>query len=378
MLKKYSKLLLDKSLIIFNKIKPILLSIVIGLLFGFILMIIFNPNRAVSGMRHLLFGVFTFGGIKGFGDVLFKATPIIVAGVALIFSFKSGLFNIGASGQMIVGSYVAIHIGVLWNLPSPIHWIVAIILGAIAGGIWGLIPGLLKAYRNTNEVVATIMMNYIGTLLVIFMIKTYVYSPDAMSQDIQSTAWLPRFGQLFGDSQVNIGFLIAIAIAIIAYFIIFRTKLGFELQSSGFNPDGSKYAGMNEKKNIILSMTVSGLLAGLAGTLIYLSFFIDSFNSLNANNLGIDLVLLPQGFDGISVALLSLNNPIGAIFSGIFLSLLKQGGSYLTLDGYIPQLSEIITSVVIYTIAISSGIQMYIKKVRTKRLMTKKIKEGEL
>ena len=353
---------------LFVKARPSLIAIGIGLTIGFIIMLIFNPSGAFPGLIHMLLGGFN-NGVFSIADMLTKATPIILTGVALVFAFKSGLFNIGASGQMIMGAYTAIHIGVLWNIPAPFHWIVAIILGTLAGAIWGMIPGLLKAYRNANEVVVTIMMNYIGTLTVIYLVKTYVYNDGyAKSLNIQTSAELPKLGGIFANTTLTIGIIIAVLVAILGHIVMHKTTLGYQLQAAGMNPDGAKYAGMNEKANIIKTMMISGGLSGLAGALVYL---------VKGKNLGVTLVLLTEGFDGISVALLGLNEPIGALLAGLFLSHINTGGFFMQVDGFVPQITEIVIAVIVYITAISAGIQLYMKNRKLKKEQERLIQEKE-
>src|SRR5690554_4885722 len=346
----------------YKKMQPSLIAVGIGVFIGFILMLIFNPGGAFPGLIRMILGGFN-GGIKGLGDVLLHATPIILTGVALVVAFKTGLFNIGASGQMIVAGYVAVHIGVLWNLPAPLHWIVALLFGTLAGAIWGAIPGILKAFTNTNEVVSSIMLNYIGTFLAVFLVKANVYNgATAKSLNIQSSAELPGFGQLFGNSKVNIGILIAIGIAVLVYYLFKKTTFGYELKASGFNRDASRYAGMNAKRNIVLSMLISGAIVGLGGAIQFLVI---------GTNLGTTYDLLPEGFDGISVALLGLTEPIGEIFAGTFLSYIKQGGFYMQVNGFPQQIIDIIIAVIVYTTSISVAIQLFFKNLKEKRLLKK-------
>lgn len=358
----------------YNMLKPSLLAIGIGLLIGFIIMLIFNPSGAFSGLMRMLTGglILPGGGIsmKAIGDVLLKAAPIILSGLSLVVAFKTGLFNIGTPGQMIVGGYVATHIGVLWNLPSPIHWIVAIIFGMLAGAVWGSIPGILKAFTNTNEVVSSIMLNYIGTYLVIHLVKTNILNVTyAKSMNIRASAEITGFSNLFSNSKVNMGILIAIGIGVIIHFIFQKTTFGYELKASGFNKDASKYAGMNAKRNIILSMILAGAIAGIAGAVQFLVI---------GTNIGTTYVLLPEGFDGISVALLGQTNPIGAILSGTFLSYIRQGGFAMQIDGFVPQIIDIIISIIIYVVSITMGIQMFIKHLKEKRALKQALDKEEL
>lgn len=357
---------------IWMKLKPALISILIGLLVGLIIMLIINPGRAFSGMFYLLFGVFMIGDFtQNFGDILFNATPLLIIGLAMVIAFRSGLFNIGGSGQMVVGAFVAVLIGIKWDIPSPWHWMVAIIFGTIAGALWGMIPGLLKAFRNTNEVVSSIMMNYIGMYLVASQVFMQgIYDPNSgQSLPVNQTAWLPRFDAIFGNSHANIGFLIAIALVVFMHILVYNTRLGFELQASGFNKDASLYAGMNSKKNTVITMLISGGLAGLAGSMLFLSNYINTVNIIVYNRLPSESILLSQGFDGISVALLAVNEPIGAVLSSLFLSIIRRGATYMSLPqagGYVSQISEIIIAIIVYTIGISAGIQIFGKKYITK------------
>lgn len=350
---------------VFQKLLPSLISIGIGLVIGFFVLLAFNPGNSIMGFITILFGSLTRG-MNGIGNMLYQATPIILTGLALVVAFKAGLFNIGAPGQMIVGAYVAIHIGVLWNLPGGIHWMVAILLGTLAGAIWGAIPGILKVLSNTNEVITSILLNYIGTLMVILFVKTNVYNEAfAKSLNIQVSAALPKLSFIFNGSAVHLGIVIAIIAVVIIDFIFRKTTLGFMLQASGYNQEASKYAGMNAKKNIVISMAISGALAGLAGTVYYLQI---------GNNLDVALHLLGFGFDGISVALLGQSSPIGAFLAALFLANLRVGGSYLQLFGYSPQIVEIIISVIIYVSAISTGLLVFIK-LKMKNKKAKKIEE---
>lgn len=356
--------------ITWTKLKPALISIVIGLLVGLIIMLVVNPAQAFQGFMLLLGGFTRIGNItSNMGDILFKATPILVMGLALIVAFRSGLFNIGGSGQMFIGAFVAVYIGARVPMPAPWHFIVAMLGGVAAGFVWGLIPGLLKAFRNTNEVVATIMMNYISMYFVVSMVyELRMFNPATTKTiPVLESAWLPRFGEgVFSNSQLNIGFLIALLVVFVVHTLIYHTKTGYELQATGFNKDASLYAGMNSKANVILSMSISGMLAGLAGALFFLSNFRTTLGSAIYNELPVLTTLLPEGFTGISVALLASNEPIGAVFSSIFLSFLSYNSAFLTLAGYKQQIADIIISVIVYSIGISAGIQFYFGKLKLK------------
>lgn len=336
---------------VFHVMKPSLIAISIGLIMGFIVMLIFNPAQSFQAFLQLLMGGLNRGS-DGIGTTIYRAAPIILTGLSVAFAFKTGLFNIGASGQMMIGAYVAIHIGVLWNLPTGIHVIVALIGGILGGMLWGVIIGLLKAYRNVNEVVTSIMMNYIAANLIIILIRSNVYnSTSARSLGVQASALLPSLN-LFPGSSANIGFGITVLVVLCTHILIHKTTLGFELKTTGFSFDGATYAGMNIKRNTLISFLFSGAFAGLAGAVTYL---------VSGKTISIAYTIFTEGFDGISVALLGLGEPIGALFAGLFLSHLRQGGFYMQLYGFVPEIVDIIISVIIYASAIAASVPMLLK-----------------
>lgn len=329
-----------------------LFAIFIGLVFGFIVLLISNPSEAVQGFTIILKGGFNTNA-KGLGQVLYFATPLIMTGLSVGFAFKTGLFNIGAAGQFIMGAFTAVYIGVKWTfLPAPLHWMVAILGAALIGGLWALIPGLMKAYLNVHEVISTIMMNYIGMYTANFLIKATVYdSKKALSMGTAPSSVLPKGGLDYvfynplGNgkdlSTVNSGIWIAILLAIVMYIILNKTTFGYELKACGFNKHASRYAGINEKRNIVLSMVIAGALAGIGGALLYLS-------GANGRHIKVVDVLAVEGFNGIPVALLGLSNPIGIIFSAIFISYITQGGNYMQTLDFVPEVIDIIIACIIY------------------------------
>lgn len=340
----------------FNKAVSSIIAIIIGLLFGFLILIIANPDNAVQGFLTILGGGFMGGG-QGFGQVLYYATPLIMTGLSVGCAFKTGLFNIGASGQFIIGGAAAIYVGVYWTSLGSVHWIVAILCAALVGGLWGALPGLLKAFFNVHEVIATIMMNYIGMYTANYVISHYAYDANRnLSMDVAKTAEIPKWGlddifyNQFGaykeTSSLNGGFIIAVVIAIIVYIVFYKTIFGYELMAVGHNKDAGKYAGINSKKQIIMSMIIAGALAGIGGALVFLS-------GPSARHIAIVDELAVDGFNGISVALLGLSNPIGIIFSSIFIGYLDQGGTYLQSLNYMPEVIEIIVACIIYFSAFS-------------------------
>ncbi len=336
-----------------------LIAILVGLVFGGLILLISNPGQALQGLGIIVAGGFG-GGMKGVGQTLYYATPLIMTGLSVGFAFKTGLFNIGASGQLITGGLAAIYVGVNWTwLPDPLHWVVALLAAMVVGGLWGAIPGILKAKLNVNEVIACIMCNYIGMYGVNYLIKN---SPSIYDQlrnqtvSVDPAAAIPKWGldQVFYNlkgnyhdvSSVNGGILLAILLAVLMYVLLNKTVFGYELKACGYNRHASKYAGINESRCILLSMAIAGALSGIGGGLMYLA---------PATGLHIEVVdvLSAVGFNGIPVALLGLSNPIGIIFSGLFISHITQGGNYLQRLNYMPEIIDIIIGVIIYFSAFS-------------------------
>lgn len=338
-------------------------AIVLGLIVGLIILILCNPGQAFPGFATILTGAFTHGA-KGVGQVFYYATPIILTGLSVGFAFKTGLFNIGTPGQFILGGFGAVYVGILWTSLGPAHWIVALLASVILGAVWGLVPGLLKAYFNVNEVISSIMMNYIGMYLVNWTVKSYKPLFNNLrneSRNVAATANIPKMGldKLFPGSSVNGGILIAILIVILIWFLLNKTTFGYELKAVGFNRDASKYAGINEKKSIILSMVIAGAIAGLAGGLLYLAG--------TGKHIEIKDVLPSEGFTGISVALLGLSNPIGVLFSGIFIAYLTAGGFYLQLFEFSTEIIDIIVAVIIYFSAFALMVKILLAKIKKEK-----------
>ena len=329
-------------------IVPSILAIICGLLFGLIILLFTNPSQAFPGFFTILQGGFK-DGMSGIGQMLYIATPIIMTGLSVGFAFKTGLFNIGAAGQFTMGAFIAVYIGVKWTwIPAPIHWLVALIGAAVGGALWGMVPGILKAWRNVNEVISSIMMNYIGMYLVNYMIRTTIFDQvKNQTLPIEKSAIIPKAGldKIFSANNLNIGIFIAIFFVILIYILIEKTTFGYELKACGLNPDASKYAGINSKVNIVLSMVIAGALAGIGGGLLYLAGSGKYMQVLD--------VIAAEGFSGISVALLGLSNPIGILFAGLFIGFITVGGYNMQLFSFSPEIIDIIIAAIIYCGAFS-------------------------
>lgn len=337
-----------------------LLAIGIGLVFGFIVLLIANPSNVFGG-----FGKILFGGFGRLDDVLYFAIPIIMTGLAVGFAFKMGLFNIGASGQYTTGLFFAIYISLVWQG----HWIFCILGGLIGGMLIGAIPGILKAYFNVNEVITSIMLNYI-TMLMIDMIVNG--NGTLFNSTLGATRYLPEVSQLPGiggaGSNLNIAIFFAIAIAIVLHIVLNRTTFGYELIATGYNKDASNYAGINYKRNTILTMVIAGGLAGLGGAFAILAPSAIAGSSMTYAPVN---VIAVAGFNGIAVALLGASNPIGIIFSAIFISFIQRGGSSAALFGYKPEIIDVVIAVIIYfsafSLIMSSWIGKFFKKKREEK-----------
>ncbi len=330
----------------FSAFTSALLAIALGLIIGFIVMVIAGSEKAGIGFKTVL-----TGGFSKLGDVFYFATPIMMTGLAVGFAFKMGLFNIGASGQYTMGMFFAMYVGFMFKMPPEIHWIACVLAGMIGGMLWGIIPGFFKAFLNVNEVITSIMFNYIGMYLVDMWVRSNKTMYVAM---MTRTAYLPGSAQLpslgVEGSNVNISIFIAIILAIILFIVLNKTTFGFELKATGYNKHASKYAGMNGTRNIIYTMAIAGGLAGLGGAFYILAPAAIKGSSMTYEPIN---VIAANGFNGIAVALLGNSSPIGIIFSAVFISHIQRGGTLTSLYGYKPEIIDIVIAVIIYFSAFS-------------------------
>lgn len=318
-----------------------LLAIALGLLFGLIIMLIANPLDAFQGFIAII-----TGGFARIADVFYYATPILMTGLSVGFAFKMGMFNIGASGQYTMGMFFAMYVGFMFPMTSGLHWCVALLAAVIGGMVWGAIPGIFKAFFNVHEVITSIMFNYIGMYLVDMLVRenSVMYiSTRARTAYLPASVQLPSLG--IPGSCLNISIIFAILFAIILYIVLNKTTFGYELKATGYNKHASDYAGMNGKKNIVLSMAIAGGLAGLGGAFSILAPSAISGSSMIYEPIN---VIAADGFNGIAVALLGALNPIGIIFSATFISFLQRGGTLANLYGFKPEIIDIVISVIIY------------------------------
>jgi len=335
-----------------QKIIASLVAVLFGFIFAFIILsfaslINVKDSSPVQGLITIMSGGLTTSGLKGLGTILRYATPVILTGLSVGFAFQTGLFNIGTPGQFIMGGFSAAFVSVRWEfIPVEYRWVVAILVAVLVGGLWGMISGVLKATRNVNEVISSIMLNYIGMYTVSNLVDLI---PDKFnpSRTQIPPSRIPTFGldQIFGQNTVDFGIIIAIVVVILIWILLSKTTFGYELKACGFNRSAARYAGINDSKGIIASMFIAGALAGLAGALVYIASITKVIDQLT--------VLQKEGFDGISVALLGLSHPIGILFSGFFISMLRNAGLPLSRSGFNEEVVRIMTSTIIYASAFS-------------------------
>ncbi len=339
----------------------IILAVISGILFGFLIMLIVNPSESGGGLFTILFGGF-LNGRTGLGNVLIYTAPILLTGLSVGFAFKTGLFNIGASGQMAAGAFFAIYVGIKWSFLGPVHWLVAVLAAVIGGALWGIIPGILKAHFNVHEVVATIMMNWLAVYgaFIVYDAAGIVGGTTQNAQKVPSSAALPKMflDNVFDNSSMNIGIILAVIAAVIIHIVLNKTTFGFELKAVGSNRDAAKYAGVNAKKNIIYSMGIAGALAGLAAAVLYLN--------VSGATYRIETYPISEGFDGIAVALLALSSPLGIIFSGVFFAYLKVGGEELQSWGFDQNLIGVIIASIVYFSALALIFRKFSDKILKK------------
>lgn len=354
----------------FQSLMGSLFAIFIGLLLGIIIIIIVDPRSSGQGILRLVKGFTNHhrGPWIGFGQLLYRITPLIFTGLAIAFAFKTGLFNIGASGQYTVGLFAACLVGILGDSLGNLQWIFAVLAGMGAGFIWGAIPGMFKAFFNVHEVITSIMFNYIGMYMVngllnsTFLRTRVVNGTTNRTLVVDQAARTPYgpFNKMFPNSGLDISILIAIGVAIILFFVLNKTVFGRELKSVGMNRDAAKYAGVNEKRSLILSLAISGMIAGLGGALFILA---PSTRNLG-NAYAIENVILSTGFDGIAVALLANSNPLAVLLSTLFIGHITLGGSHMQGVGFVPEIVDIIIGVILYFSAFSLIMTQNIGKIK--------------
>lgn len=331
-----------------SKAAPSLIAVLVGLIVGVIVIIITNPEKASQAIPRFFMGPFNRG-LTGFGDLFYHITPILMTGLSVGFAYQTGLFNIGASGQFLTGGFVAILVAVkLESFVAPgLLWIIALLAAGLAGALLASIVGALKAYRNVNEVITCIMLNYSSMYIVNDLIKRLGIYNKLKNNTISIKTAIPKMGldKIFPGTISGGGIILAILAVFIIHTVLNKTTFGYEIKGVGLNRHAAKYAGISENKSIILSMAIAGMLAGFGGAMVYLSGA--------GNHLSVQEVLPAEGFDGIAIALLGLNEPIGIMLSATLIAYLKMGGQAIQTLGYAPELITMIIAFILYVSALS-------------------------
>lgn len=353
--KKIKKFSIADSPIVFS-----LLSVVLGLIVGAVALMMArqDPLYAYSTMLEGIIGKPKF-----IAWTIIRSTPLILTGLSIAFAFKTGLFNIGAEGQFIIGSLAATVVGIVVDLPAFIHVPLALIVAAIAAGLWGGFAGWLKSKFGINEVIAMIMLNWIAFYLSNYMVRIPMLAKENSESTVDilesasiSINWLT---DLVGPAtKVNWGIVISIVLVLIIAFILLKTTLGFELRGVGYNKFGAEYGGINVNKSILQSMAIAGMLAGIAGAIQVMGV---------SHNISVLAAQEGYGFDGIAVALIANSNPIGVIFSGLLFGAFKYGGTKLQMAGAPSEVINIVIGSIVYFIALSNALRILYIKVRNKK-----------
>ena len=331
----------------FQSFLSALICIIIGVLIGYLVLLAISPENASKGIVAILKNFLNYGGkkqavMKYLGSTLVKTAPLVMCSLSILFAYKVGFFNIGAAGQYVAGAAVSLFCALYFNL----GWFPCLIIAILSGAIWGAIPGLLKAYRNVNEVISGIMLNWIGLYLansLIMIVKDPKTPFSYKLEEANPAGKLPSFGldKLFSNNRyVTIAVPLAIVVAIIIWVVLEKTKLGYELKATGANKNAAIYCGMNEKKNTVFTLAISGGLAGLGAAFNYLSG-VEQWATTQTSVPG-------MGFNGIASAFLGGLSPIGAIFSSFFIQHITLGGGYLDKRVYCAQVSDLMSAIIIY------------------------------
>ena len=340
---------MKKNLLKSNAVQSLLASficILLGMLIGYIVLLFINPAGASEAILDVIKNFMTYNRadsqLKYFGNTLVKTAPLLMCALSILFAYKVGLFNIGASGQYTAGVCAALYAALAWGW----SWLPCMLLAIAAGGVMGALVGLLKAYCNVNEVISGIMLNWI-MLYTTNMVLTNVKEPTSpytfQLKNAGRQAILPTLGldKIFhGNAYVTVAVPAAVLMALLIWVVLDKTKFGYELKATGNNRFAAKYCGMAEKRNIILTLVIAGALSGFGAALLYLTGF-EQWQCTASSVPG-------MGFNGIAAAFLGGLNPIGTIFASYFIQHITSGGAYVDKSLYCSQISDLISAVIIY------------------------------
>lgn len=347
-----------------------LLCVLAGLLIGFIVLLFINPAGAGESIVNVIKNFFTWSRpqqqLKQFGNTLAKTIPLIMCSLSILFAYKVGLFNIGTAGQYVAGACASLYAALAWGW----SWLPCMIFAIAAASVLGAIVGFLKAYCNVNEVISGIMLNWIALYTantILSNVKEQASPYTLYLKDVNPSALLPNAGlsDLFNkNTYITIAVPLALLIAILVSVVLNKTRFGYELKATGNNKNAARYAGMAENRNIILTLMISGALAGLGAAMLYQTGYMRWECTQSS--------VPSMGFNGIAAAFLGGLNPIGAIFSSFFIQHITDGGQYVNTNFYSSQISDVISSIIIYL----CGFVLFIKLTMNRALTRNKEKKG--
>ena len=342
-----------------------LICVVLGLLIGFIVLLCINPAGAGKAILDMVKNFLTYKShsmrLKYFGSTLVKTAPLVLCSLSILFCYKVGLFNIGAAGQYAIGAGMALYAALAWNLP----WWVCIIIAALGGAVLGTISGVLKAYCNVNEVISGIMLNWISLYCMNMLLTRVKEDTSPYTKNLASVnrnAIIPSLGldKLFSENKyVTIAIPISILVAIVVWVVLEKTKFGYELKATGYNKHAAKYCGMAEKRNMIITLSIGGAIAGLGAAMFYLTG-IEQWNCSQSS-------VPAMGFSGIAAAFLGGLSPIGAIFSSYFIQHITEGGGMVDLTVYSAQIADLVSAIIIYLCGFVFFMKHVMKRIIAKR-----------
>lgn len=327
------------------------MGVVLAFLAGALFLLIFGYNPL------LVYGALfqgSFGSHRAAGETIMAATPLILGGLAVAIGFRCGLFNMGVEGQIYLGGVASVFIGYAWPLPAGIHLVVALLAGSLVGGIWGVIPGYLKAQYKIHEVITTIMLNYIAMAISAYMIEPGGPMKEAgqlpESIKILATAVLPK---IWPGTRLSAGIIIALVVAVLVWLFLFKMRWGYKLRAVGLNPDAAEYAGISPKRMMVISMAISGSLGGLAGAVECLGLYYRVLENFSPG----------WGWDSIAVSLLGVNHPVGVVVAAFVLGLLESGSTSMQMIANVSKnMVSILSAMIIFFAAINQSLRPLIER----------------
>ncbi len=323
-----------------------LACVILGLLIGYVVLLFINPSGAGEAIITVIKNFLTYNRadtqMKYFGNTLVKTAPLLMCALAILFAYKVGLFNIGAAGQYCAGVALSLYAALAWHW----SWLPCMLLAMVGGALLGAVSGLLKSYCNVNEVISGIMLNWIVlylTNMLLTNVKEATSPYTIVLANENPSALLPSLGlgALFNDNKyVGLAIPLSVVIAVLVAVVLNKTRFGYELRATGGNKNAAKYCGMAEKRNIILTLVISGALAGLGAAMLYLTGY-EQWQCSTSSVPG-------MGFNGIAAAFLGGLNPYGTILASFFIQHITAGGAYVDKTMYCAQISDLISAIIIY------------------------------